>query len=517
MVSVDLAGHSTRRRGGDNAAFASDTDLRLIPAGRDDTVQGDMPIEIPCDNPACGKVLSVADDCVGVQIQCPLCHTAVTVPQPVAAPEGAFEAGFGEAFRYAFSSWSGLIKPAVVFSLLTATVGLVVLVVLDGFLGGDLDWMPSLWAAVICDYLLVAILLGGYFLRCGLHNALATLEGMDQPGDAPPIGADELIATGVKDLAMVAVYILPIVTLGLLPMALLALAQTDDARAFDVARIARATARRKAAMARVWLVVAPVLLAATALLVGMSWLTAKAIIFLGDFGWMGLLPVLLVLAPAVSIACILLPARVVFRVVGLLGRHDPQLLEELSEPSSPHVWGGSLATGLALSALVVLAARAVVRPRWPKPPDHTARGPAKVIGGYYSNLFKAKGRAEALQPTASLHSLHQALIIYSTSHGGRYPGSLDDLVRAGLIGRAALHPSRKDRRLTFGYVPGLNSLSPGRSIVVYEPGPNFQGKRQVLCVNGQIASLAEADFQKRLAAQRPATPTTTRPGSERRR
>jgi hypothetical protein len=243
--------------------------------------------------------------------------------------------------------------------------------------------------------------------------------------------------------------------------------------------------------------------------------TAKAAVFLGIFGWTGLLPVLLVLAPAVSIACILLPARMVFRIVGLLGRHDPQLLEELSQPSSPRVWGGSLATGLALSALVVLAARAVVRPVWPKSPNRTAdsgpRGPGDVIGGYYGNLFKAKRRAEGLQPTTNLHSLHQALVIYAATRGGRYPKSLEDLVRADLIGRAALHPSRKDPRLTFGYVPGLNGLSPGRSIVVYEPEPNFEGQRQVLCVNGQVASLAEADFQRRLAAQRPATATTTRP------
>ena len=479
-----------------------------------------MPIEIRCDNPACGKVLSVADDCAGWQIQCPLCHTAVTVPQPVVVPNGAFRVNLGEVFRYALSAWSGLAKPAVVFSLVTGTLGLVVIVVLDRRLGGDLDWVPSLWAGMICDYLIVTILLGGYFLRCGLHNALATREGMDQPGDAPPIGAEEIIVTGVKNLALLAVYVLPVVTLGLLPMALLALAHTDDARAYDVARIARAAARRKTAMVRVWLCVAPVLLAAVALLIGMSWLTAKAIVFLGDFGWTGLLPVLLVLAPAVSIACLLLPARAVFRIVGLLGRHDPQLLEELSAPSRAHVWGGSLATGLAVSALVVLGARAVVGPVWPPPPNRPAdrppSGPADVISGYYDNLFKAKKRAEALRPTTSLHSLHQALVMYAAGHGGRFPQSLETLVGDDLIGRGALYPYPKDRQLTFGYVPGLSTYSPGQSIVVYEPTPNFEGRRQVLCVNGHIASLAEADFQQRLAAQRTKTPSaapTTRPGT----
>lgn len=478
-----------------------------------------MPIEIRCDNPACGKVLSVADDCAGWQVQCPLCHTQVTVPQPVAAPQGAFRVRLGEVLQYAVSSWSGLVKPVAGFSLVTGTLGLVVIILLDARLGGDLDWVPSLWAGMVLDYLVVATLLGGYLLRCGLHNALATLEGMDQPGDAPPIGADEIIGTGAKHFALLAVYVLPVVTLPLLPMALLALAHTDDARAYDVARIARAAARRRGAMARVWLGIAPVGLVAVALLIGMSALTAAAIVYLGDLGWVGILPMLLVLGPLVSIVCILLPARAVFRIVGLLGRYDPGLLAELSAPSKGSAWGGSLAAGLAVSTLVVLAAQAVVAPAWPTPPPRTAdrppSGPTDVISGYYDNLFKAKKRAEALLPTTNLHSLHQALLMYAARRGGRFPPSLQTLVHDGRIDHGALYPYPKDRQLTFGYSPGLSTYSPGQSIIIYEPMPNFEGRRQVLCVNGQITSLAEADFQQRLAAQQrtktPATAPTTRP------
>jgi len=136
---------------------------------------------------------------------------------------------------------------------------------------------------------------------------------------------------------------------------------------------------------------------------------------------------------------------------------------------------------------------------------------SKNVGhSYVRNLLSIKERAERIQSLSSLKALHTQLVIYGARNDGRFPDSLDQLVRDGLDPRALRVSPKSDQE--FSYVRGLTDISPRTSIVVYAPEPARDGTRMVLLVNGSAETWPEKEFQARMAKQaQPKRPPTTAP------
>jgi hypothetical protein len=312
-----------------------------------------MAIRFTCTNAACGQSVKAPDSAAGRSAQCPYCRTLQKVPAPQPAhsaspaepaaeaepaPERSADAGAGGAGAMALDCLRAV---AYGFSNLRAIGKLVLYSLFLGFLltmARMLLWR-MLWYTSVGPFVTavlgaaVQIIVGGYFLRFYLDCAISSLEGVDQAPDVPAFELGELFRTGARGLLVFLEYALPVLTLPLLPVALLALAYTDDSRPFNPVAVARAALRKPGAVLVLCLILllwlAALLAATYGLLVLVAalaaWverqaftvttmLTAMGIAFVFVFGFAGVFHTLSVM---------------VFRCLGMLGRHQPEILEAL--------------------------------------------------------------------------------------------------------------------------------------------------------------------------------------------
>jgi len=188
----------------------------------------------------------------------------------------------------------------------------------------------------------VQLVLVGYILRCYLEVIVAVLVATGRAPNAPGFELRKLYATGVRGLLLVFVYVLPVITLPLLPVALLAMAHADDERAFDLRWAWRAAAKHRRALAQLWAVLGLWLVVLLALA---GWLWPVALLARHGIlvGW-----VTTMVLPAI----IYLLACAGFRCVGLLGRHNPDILDTLPEQASPKAIVASIVGGLIVTYLL---------------------------------------------------------------------------------------------------------------------------------------------------------------------
>ncbi len=202
------------------------------------------------------------------------------------------------------------------------------------------------------------IIMCGYFARYSFDVVQSSLDNLDDAPNIPEFSLRESLRTGVGVLGIAVVYVTPVVTIPLLPMAILALAYARDWRAFDVLWTIRAVrlAPRQYLLVwmalLIWIVLLGVAVSAISLAldflaqpnsfdIGSSIIRNLAISFVGG------------LASWVIIVMLL---SVPFRCIGMLGRHAPRILLSLPDEDNPRkgmawVAGACL---LLLTSLTVL-------------------------------------------------------------------------------------------------------------------------------------------------------------------
>ena len=178
------------------------------------------------------------------------------------------------------------------------------------------------------------------------------------------IGAN--VVAALRWLGVILVYVLPLVTLPLLPLGFLALAVKGDSRAYNLSWAARSALRYPEALILVWvlgvlftLVVAGVTWLLMMILAGArigaavsaeSRIWARFCIFAGA----QVIVTLMVLVLNVMLA----------RAVGLMGHHYKEIVEDLPSRNQPAAGLGYVGAGAMVSLLVMTA---VVFPRLPAP------------------------------------------------------------------------------------------------------------------------------------------------------
>ena len=202
----------------------------------------------------------------------------------------------------------------------------------------------------------VQLIIGGYFFRYYLDVIISSLEGLERAPDLPPFDISVLFATGVKGLGILVVYATPIITLPLLPLGFLAWAYSDDNRAFNVLWAVRAAQKRPGQLAAVWLMLllwAGVGFLATYVITLAFGIAAGALTGSGVGGF--LLAILFVLAAVLLAATVnVMFVCVLFRCVGMLGRHNPVLMEMLPESDKLSTTIGYVAAGIVVTLVMWL-------------------------------------------------------------------------------------------------------------------------------------------------------------------
>lgn len=148
----------------------------------------------------------------------------------------------GDCFKsigYGFLNIGNIIILLILLGM--CSVGLTIVLVI---LGAAL--LHSVLGLVIfCFMLFVAmVLLTGFCSRYYLDVTADTIEGNDKPPTLPDWNFGVMWMTGLRVIGTMIVYVLPVVTLPLLPMGLLGLAHANDGRAFNLIWAVRALIKR---------------------------------------------------------------------------------------------------------------------------------------------------------------------------------------------------------------------------------------------------------------------------------
>lgn len=221
------------------------------------------------------------------------------------------------------------------------------------------------WGVLVIFLLAAQCTIGGYFLRFYLDCGISSLEGADKAPDVPPFDLATLCKTGLKGLGIACVYILPIITLPLLPLGLLAWCYTDDWRPFDLRFAAKAAARKPGALLSVWGIMILWVIAMSAGLeaVDRGQEMIAAAMFGDEAGTGSFLTGLIMMSAATMVGATIFHffMAVIFRCVGMLGRHHEDLLDDLPENDSPGLAIGFIVAGLTIGmvALFTLLAGAL--------------------------------------------------------------------------------------------------------------------------------------------------------------
>lgn len=311
----------------------------------------------------CGRLMSVE------ATECPFCGAGAAHPTEAAQPGAAATSSRTTAVSPVTGSYLRSCIGAARYVLKTAPAGLV-LVAGAGLLHGLV-----MTAAVLCAgegggrcYLsaglagIAVLAAAGYFGRFCVGVIEGTLRGREA-AKLPSANPISTLLSAAKLIQLAAVYVVPLVTLPLLPVGLLALACTGDRRAWDVPRTARSAGRCAEDLALLWLMILPAAgLAAIAGVVLMRLVgsLAAAVSARMPAGWSEPVRISVLSAGAMIPAAVVVVLSVALcRCVGMLGRHNAELVRLPRGLKRSAAGAVCLLAGLVVSA--ALAAAIVLR------------------------------------------------------------------------------------------------------------------------------------------------------------
>ncbi|HUT59889.1 MAG TPA: hypothetical protein VNA25_18755 [Phycisphaerae bacterium] len=319
-----------------------------------------MPIRFPCRNPECGLELMISERSQAGRIRCPKCGTVQPVPRrtprPAPPPEPPYQPPRARkpiVYEDAPPAERGLVADGLAAGWFAVKAVPRMLVLLLVFIGAST--LRDLYVSFLSVFAVAFPLLGilalllagcfvylalGLFLRFYLDVAVVSMEGFGKAPVLPRQRLGEMFDMGVKALGVGVVYVLPVVTLPLLPLGLLALACCDDPRGLDFRWAWRAARAHRRALGKLWLVMGVWLVLLAAGLAGLyatkeAWAISIITSSPQSLGAAIAASVVFVFgAVAMSLwACTL--ACAAFRCIGLLGRHVPEIPDSLPEDPDP--------------------------------------------------------------------------------------------------------------------------------------------------------------------------------------
>jgi len=220
---------------------------------------------------------------------------------------------------------------------------------------GAMNYSAAFWAVLG----ILALAAVGYALKVYLRHVSSSVAGLTTPPPAPKTGPVDALVMGLLAVGVAVVYVFPLATLALLPVALLALSVTNDLRVLDFRWPGRVALMAPDGFAILW----AMLLVSVGLAVGVFFGSAYVVRLFGE-AVCARLP-----APEGDIICeaiVLLgviPVGVLtalagcaaFRCIGLFGRYRPDIFHSLPRRRNILLATAVLAVGAAISTIIFSA------------------------------------------------------------------------------------------------------------------------------------------------------------------
>ncbi|MBI5724203.1 MAG: hypothetical protein HZA50_09620 [Planctomycetes bacterium] len=362
--------------------------------------------------------------------------------------------------------------------------------------------------------LFMFVLLGGYYFRFSLDCIVSSLEGTDLAPDPPALNFSSLWTTGWRAVGICLIYVLPVVTLPLLPLSLLALGYSNDNRCFSVAWAFRAAMKKPGHLAMLWLVLLLWIVIMT-IGVGLVQFAVGLVLAMVKAGTGSGFVVFMVSIPGNILIAIInyVFIAVIFRCIGLLGRCCPELTDMLPEQVGAGATAGYVSAGLAASVLASVATAAILAfatgtTFWDRLSHYTA-------SGQYSAATSDTSRMR-LAGVGNLITTYS----FDPAHLGQFPRNLAEL--ENLTPDKTIFESPGMRGSKFVYIPGqFQSEKTENNILLYDPAVYYDPDRDmkvinVLLVGGDVDSIPAGELIGRLVSQKagPASRPATEPDDE---
>ena len=450
---------------------------------------------------------------------------------------GEFAGDCIKAALFGLKDYGIIIILMIVFGLVAMVAGVVLLP-----FGAALSQSTGGRLVFVLLALAFQMTLGGYFARYYLDVVKVTTEGSDAGPTPPAWNVGEMLRTGLQWLALCLVYVGPIVTLPLLPLGVLALARTNDGRAFNAAWAFRAAARRTTELILLWLILllwlvltAPIVILLIVLTGGPAAAATAGGSAVAGFA-VGLMATLLVSAVVFMVAAIC------FRCIGLLGYHWPELTQTLPAAPNGMVSLGCVGAGLALT----IAAHAIIGGTFPptptgppvvtvrdRAPSGALRDPVAIGGTQTPTTTKAPadlpepipthpptptpGPTPAATPASSpqaekdLKRFYALAVGYAKAHGGRFPASPRDVgVEVGSLVCAVGKTTASPAGHVLAYDPTIRQDRPagGQVLAVHVDG-SVVGHPSILAVEELLSKQHTPDDRPRRTEAATTQPSET--------
>jgi hypothetical protein len=207
-----------------------------------------------------GTLLILGAEQSGGKVRCPVCNAEYPAETAECSACGCQSLGPApdplaieclHAGGFALSNPSAMLPP-VALGVAGVLIVSGAVEVLHAYPQGAAQWTPFLiGACVLAGYLVFSYWMA--YLLGAAHQPPSRVNLPKKSADAPPLASLETITAGFWGLAALAVYVAPLVTAGLLPVAMLLLGTPGKRRALDPLVCARAAWRRPKGFVVLWL------------------------------------------------------------------------------------------------------------------------------------------------------------------------------------------------------------------------------------------------------------------------
>ncbi len=397
-----------------------------------------------------------------------------------------------------------------------------------GILKGFFDWLIFMGPVGIGIRLLVELLcliaFGGFFLRFYQDCLIGSIEGVDQAPGMPEFEFNRLFVAGFYGLGFLFVYVLPIITLPLLPLGLLAWGYGNDLRAFDLSWALKTAYRKPGELAKLWVflliwgAVGVIAVVLAVMLSGFILVAALGTTKTATDSFMMMIVATFVMGLFVGTLFHMF-MMVLLRCVGTFGKHNQDVTASLPYETPVPVAAGYITGGVIVSSCLVIGIAVagffsitsaigldemqaladneedVALVGWEEQPKYKHK---EKQSDYLSLVMRGQDSGKNSASAQTLKNLGTTLKSYEAEKG-KYPDTLNDLVDEGYVDRRMIFSEQNQSKPIVYHKPGY--LASGDWVVAYDPIPQFGDMFAVFFNNGSVQTISYKELDAMLKNQ----------------
>lgn len=117
-------------------------------------------------------------------------------------------------------------------------------------------------------------------------------------------------------------------------------------------------------------------------------------------------------------------------------------------------------------------------------------------GDYFGAVMGAHKIGQATACAANLRNLGKALQLYAAMHDGKFPASLDDLVKQRMVPNNSMLKCPSSDGKPYVYTPPKTMHAPPATIIARDADPVHRGKVNVLRLDGSVRPLSPEEVDR---------------------